>query len=167
MNATQKAVLEVLNNIKDDIVSSINALGLRASGASSSFALVRPKGQNGGRLELLGYVRFLFDRIGRRPGKVSQDGQQAIGDWIQSKGVQPKTFDGRLQTLEQQIFMVSRSIAERGTSIFRGAKGIPLDKILQDNINDGTIGKGARLDTIEELDKQIIELNAKTQAEAK
>jgi len=160
-NNTQKQLLIFMNNIKEDIVSSINALGIRASGLSSSSAIVRKTASGGAQLEMEGYVTFLIDGIGRKPGAFPD--VESIKDWIQSKAI-PIPSD---MNLDQLTFVIGRGIRDRGTAIFRGKQGIPLQKIIEKEFKDGggeDIGNfGIVPDFIPEINKLILDANQQLQ----
>ena len=158
MSESQKAVLETLQEIATDIVSAISAGGFRASGFSSRMVEIKPKGESGGTLTMAGYVRFLFSGQGRKAGKFPP--VDAIRDWVDSKNIAPVGN----QSKDQQVFNIGRKIANRGTSIAEGRRGINLQKILRDNIQaanktGGAINQAVRKDQIENINEFVVELN--------
>ena len=157
----QKEIIEILENIRDDIISSINALGLRATGLSSRTMLIRPIKDTGAQLEMEGYLNFVFDGIGRKPGRFPPIDD--IRDWIQSKGI---NLGG--MTIDQVTFLIGRQIAEKGTRIFRGRAGIPLEKIIEQNFtqNEDELGEGVALDVTDDINKEIIRINQQLAREA-
>ncbi len=145
-----------MEEVKTDVVSSINALGIRASGLSSSTAEVRKTKEGGAALFLEGYIVFVIDGIGRRPGGVNYS---ALEDWVQSKGL---SLGGK--TALQVAFAIGTVIRAEGTKIFKKEKkGIPLQKIIKENLKSGGIrrigNKGVVPDFVEELNKLVLTVN--------
>lgn len=155
-NNTQRELFKFMDNVLQDIISSINVLNIRSSGLSSSTATVR-KNKEGAQIELEGYVTFLIDGIGRKPGAFPN--VENIKDWIQSKPV-PIPDD---MNLDQIAFLVGRGIRDRGTAIFRGKQGIPLQKIIEREFKEGggeNIGNfGIVPDFVPEINKLILQTN--------
>lgn len=132
--ADQTAFIEFLEEVKTDLISQQNALGIRASGASANSLQVR----NPSKPVLVGkdYWAFLFRDQGRKPGRFPN--LDNIKDWIEDKGL---TIEN---SLNQTAFLIGRKIAQQGTDIFSGkAQGIDFKKIVNQRLLE-TSGKIAR-----------------------
>ena len=132
--ADQTELIQFLEEVKIDLISQQNALGIRASGASANSLQVR----NPSKPVLVGddYWVHLMKGQGRRPG--AWPNLDNIKDWIQDKGL---TIEN---SLNQTAFLIGRKIAEKGTDIFSGkSEGIDFKKIVNQRLLD-TSGKIAR-----------------------
>jgi hypothetical protein len=114
------AIRAFLERVRDEIVDEQIQKDLFASGKSASSLQVVAT-ETGG--QLVGDDSFIYqtDKVGRRPGTMPPI--KAIEEWIEVK---------MLSFLNP--WAVAKSIAKKGTSIFRGErKGIDIDKILETN----------------------------------
>lgn len=68
---------------------------------------------------------WIYAEEGRRPGKFPPP--SAILKWIQFKRLVPKSYNGKVPTTSQLVYLISRKIAEKGT------KG---KHLLQETIDD-------------------------------
>lgn len=111
-----------------DLKSAISRQRLTASGRAERSIRVR----NNRNIIAVGYISFLFQGVGRRPGR--RPPVQNIMEWIEDKGLQWSAPSGAPYTVKQMAFQVANKIAERGTRIFRdGRRGIQIRQIIQKN----------------------------------
>ena len=116
---------DLLEDIKTDMISQQNALGIRASGASADSLTVTSSGK-GPNLTGKHYWAFLFDDTGRGPGGFPLP--QEIEDWIFDKGIEILT------TLKNTIFNISFKIAKEGTDIYQGKPGVKISEIITEHL---------------------------------
>ena len=116
---------DLLEDIKTDMISQQNALGIRASGASADSLQVSDSSK-GPTLTGAHYWAFLFDDTGRGPGGFPPI--DLIKDWIFDKGL---SISG---TIEQAAFLIGRKIADEGTGIYQGKPGVKIQEIITEHL---------------------------------
>jgi hypothetical protein len=116
----REALDKFFSNVIKDVRNDQNAKGMRASGRSAD-SLVYGTDNKGGQLEGSSY--FYFQIYGRNAG-----GMPPVSDikaWIQAKG------------LDLNPYAVAKSIANKGTQIYRGKKkGLEFDAITEKNLKE-------------------------------
>lgn len=112
----REAVKEFLDKVTKAYIDDQKAKGIRASGKSAQSIKQEITPETG---RLLGAHYFTYQRIGRRPGAMPPI--EAIKQWIKDKHLQLNPW------------AVAKSIAKKGTDIFRGKRpGLSIeDRILE------------------------------------
>jgi len=108
----KKFTKKALDNYKKIVVSELKRQ-LNKPGSDLEKSIVSGKINNadGFTISMNEYGAFVND--GRRPGKFPP--RQKIEDWINKKGIKPKTLkSGKTPTLRQLGFLIGRSIARSG-----------------------------------------------------
>jgi len=133
-----RQIREYLDTVKIDIQSELRSQSLMASGnAFNSLRVVANKFLIG---ELRGvvYLNFLIRGFKGKPKNVSTSFIDNIIAWMGFKGVQPQRDGLIVEATENNIrrsaFAIAKGITETGTRITRGEAGIPLNRILKDNL---------------------------------
>jgi len=99
----KEQIVSFLTNIQGSLIAQYQSKGLRAFGTFQK-ELRHTADETGGKIYGPGHAVQMV--LGRRPGAMPPI--QAIEDWIQAKG------------LDLSPWAVAKSIARRGTSIYRG-----------------------------------------------
>ena len=108
----KKFTKKALDNYKKIVVSELKRQ-LNKPGSNLENSIVGGKINNadGFTISMNEYGTFVND--GRRPGKFPP--RQKIEDWINKKGIKPKTLkSGKTPTLRQLGFLIGRSISRNG-----------------------------------------------------
>lgn len=108
----KKFTKKALDNYKKIVVSELKRQ-LNKPGSDLEESIVGSKINNadGFTISMNDYGTFVND--GRRPGKFPP--RQKIEDWINKKGIKPKTLkSGKTPTLRQLGFLIGRSISRNG-----------------------------------------------------
>ena len=108
----KKFTKKALENYRKIVVSELKRQ-LNKPGSDLEKSIVDKKitNKDGFTISMNEYGTFVND--GRRPGKFPP--RQKIEDWINKKGIKPKTLkSGKTPTLRQLGFLIGRSIARNG-----------------------------------------------------
>ena len=126
---TKLNTLPYLEAIVLDLKSALARQRLNTTGKASQSIKIR----NQRNIIAVGYISFLFQGVGRRPS-AKLPPVQNIQEWIEAKGLQWSSPSGTPYTSKQMAFQVARTIAKRGTRIFRdGRRGIQVRRIIEKN----------------------------------
>jgi hypothetical protein len=108
----KKFTKKALDNYKKIVVSELKRqLNKPGSDLEKSISARKITNKDGFAISMNEYGAFVND--GRRPGKFPP--RQKIEDWINKKGIKPKTLkSGKTPTLRQLGFLIGRSIARSG-----------------------------------------------------
>lgn len=108
----KKFTKKALENYRKIVVSELKRqLNKPGSDLEKSIVAKEITNKDGFTVSMNEYGTFVND--GRRPGKFPP--RQKIEDWINKKGIKPKTLkSGKTPTLRQLGFLIGRSIARNG-----------------------------------------------------
>lgn len=108
----KKFTKKALENYRKIVVSELKRqLNKPGSDLEKSIVAKKITNKDGFTISMNEYGTFVND--GRRPGKFPP--RQKIEDWINKKGIKPKTLkSGKTPTLRQLGFLIGRSIARNG-----------------------------------------------------
>ena len=117
---TSDVIREELEKIRLAMITSQQTLGIKDTGRSAASIKITGSRALGAVLTATKYLETKFDGYGRPPG-----GKPSAQDMLKWGKLSPEGNQTRLQA----AYAVARHIGQVGTSIHRGAAGIPMDKI--------------------------------------
>lgn len=117
-NEVNKLLTFHLGNIKVGIAQRMAALGRMSSGRSVASLQIEVKDSKG---NLSGDKQWETMQRGRRPGKVPSNFREIIKNWVRAKGIniQPRIGQSQNQAIESFSYLVTRSIMQKGTKLYR------------------------------------------------
>ena len=143
------AIREYLDTVKIDIVSEMNNQRLVASGTAISSLRVVANQFLIGELRGQAYINTLIKGYSGRPGSIGRKFVDNIITWMQAKGIQPM-IDNQVAPdtegyIRRSAYAIAKGIVDTGTRINKGNAGIPLTKILEENLADYLEGVAGEL----------------------
>ena len=127
-----------LKEVQAAIVQSARSQNLNATGTALNSLRVVANQYLIGELRGVFYINFLRTGFTGKPRSVSRLFIDNIIIWMRAKGIFPEK-DGQIvpstsSNIRRSAFGIAKGIVDHGTRVTRGEAGIPITKILEDNL---------------------------------